>query len=139
GQVLSIANSKFAIGPVDNQIDDLPIHQINAVGTASVSDSVLTTNFGIQFECIISDYIGKDKPIEILFHPNESCLKNITSNPLIVTENSMEISEETSEEIQKQEEQEESAASILTPATTPATTTATTSPSQKSGGHAKKV
>ncbi|CAB5205860.1 13361_t:CDS:2 [Rhizophagus irregularis] len=97
--------------------------------TASVSDSVLTTNFGIQFECIISDYIGKDKPIEIsitLFHPNESCLKSqttmlkyIASYPLIVTENSMEISEETSEEIQKQEEQEESAASILTPATTP--------------------
>ncbi|GET50397.1 hypothetical protein GLOIN_2v1786804 [Rhizophagus irregularis DAOM 181602=DAOM 197198] len=81
--------------------EDLPIHQINAVGTASVSDSVLTTNFGIQFECIISDYI------------------DIASYPLIVTENSMEISEETSEEIQKQEEQEESAASILTPATTP--------------------
>ncbi|RGB32573.1 hypothetical protein C1646_816593 [Rhizophagus diaphanus] len=38
--------------------EDLPIHQINVVGTASVSDSVLTTNLGIQFECIISDNNG---------------------------------------------------------------------------------
>ncbi|CAG8771376.1 2709_t:CDS:2, partial [Rhizophagus irregularis] len=57
GQVLSIANSKFAIGPVDNQIDLIlttaTILPINVVGTASVSDLVLTTNLGIQFECTI--------------------------------------------------------------------------------------
>ncbi|EXX78258.1 hypothetical protein RirG_016650 [Rhizophagus irregularis DAOM 197198w] len=81
GQVLSIANSKFAIGPVDNQIDLIlttaTILPINVVGTASVSDLVLTTNLGIQFECT-----GKDKPTEIpitLFHPNESCLKSQTT------------------------------------------------------------
>ncbi|CAG8647128.1 21751_t:CDS:2 [Rhizophagus irregularis] len=52
---------------------------INVVDTASVSDLVLTTNLGIQFECY---YIGKDKPTEIpitLFHPNESCLKSQTT------------------------------------------------------------
>ncbi|PKK56269.1 hypothetical protein RhiirC2_829671, partial [Rhizophagus irregularis] len=67
---------KFAIGSVDNQID------INVVGTALVSDSVLFTNLGIQFECIISDYMAKDKPTETpitLFHPNGSRLRNQTT------------------------------------------------------------
>ncbi|CAG8662708.1 18299_t:CDS:2 [Rhizophagus irregularis] len=89
-------------------------------GTASVSDSVLTTNLGIQFECTISDYIGALTSIEGMFYlelcnfsfiqkqstpvlgKHEITIKkkfsDIASNPLIVTENSMEIFEETSEE-----------------------------------------
>jgi len=55
---------------------------VNVVGTALVSDSILSTNLSIQFECIISDYISKDKPTEIpiiLFHPNGSRLKSQTT------------------------------------------------------------
>jgi|SRR5256884_6176829 hypothetical protein len=62
--------------------EDLPVHKINVVGTALVSDSIVFTNLGIQFECIISDYIAKDKPTEIpivLFHPNGSRLKSQTT------------------------------------------------------------
>ncbi|POG61294.1 hypothetical protein GLOIN_2v1786804 [Rhizophagus irregularis DAOM 181602=DAOM 197198] len=157
GQVLSIANSKFAIGPVDNQIDLIlttaTILPINVVGTASVSDLVLTTNLGIQFECT-----GKDKPTEIpitLFHPNESCLKSQTtmkmpwsstsssSSPhMIATRSAIHKKIEQSapistlivtEEIQVREEQEESASILITPATIPATTP----PSKKRVGHAK--
>lgn len=60
----------------------MPVHQVNVVGTALVSDPVNFTNLGMQFECIISDYIAKDKPTEIpitLFHPNGSRLKNQTT------------------------------------------------------------
>src|SRR2546423_1681154 len=62
--------------------EDLPVHKINVVGTALVSDPIVFTNLGIQFECIISDYIAKDKPTEIpivLFHPIGSHLKSQTT------------------------------------------------------------
>lgn len=62
--------------------ENLPVHPINVVGTALVSDTVQTTNLGIQFNCIVSDYISKEKPSEIsitLFHPINSRLKNQTT------------------------------------------------------------
>ncbi|PKK66030.1 hypothetical protein RhiirC2_754160 [Rhizophagus irregularis] len=85
--------------------------------------------------------LGKHEITTKKFQPTKltklTRFSDIASNPLIVTENSMEISEETPEEIQDQEEQEEQevSASVLTPATTPATTP----PSKKRGGRAKKV
>ncbi|GBC22910.2 hypothetical protein GLOIN_2v1882271 [Rhizophagus irregularis DAOM 181602=DAOM 197198] len=110
---------------------------ISALNTASVSDLVLTTNLGIQFECY---YIGKDKPTEIpitLFHPNESCLKSQTTvlkrGSSIFFSGALTSTEEMTEEIQEREEQEESASILITPATTPATTP----PSKKRVGHAK--
>lgn len=62
--------------------EDLPVHPVHVVGTGIVSNSVNTTNLGIQFDCLVSDYISKDRPTETLitlFHPTLSRLKNQTS------------------------------------------------------------
>jgi len=62
--------------------EELPVHPIHVVGTGIVSDSISTTNLGIQFDCLVSDYISKDKPSETLitlFHPTGSRLKNQTT------------------------------------------------------------
>ncbi|POG64756.1 hypothetical protein GLOIN_2v1782535 [Rhizophagus irregularis DAOM 181602=DAOM 197198] len=161
GQVLSIANSKFAIGPVDNQIDLIlttaTILPINVVGTASVSDLVLTTNLGIQFECALTsteESFIQNYIILILFVFNNQILYQSTrkmpwsstsssSSPhMIATRSAIHKKIEQSapistlivtEEIQEREEQEESASILITPATTPATTP----PSKKRVGHAK--
>ncbi|RGB21283.1 hypothetical protein C1646_778479, partial [Rhizophagus diaphanus] len=96
GQVLSIANSKFSKGS-NNELDiiltsatvldispeNLPVHQTNVVGVGVASEAALITDVGIQIECIITDYLAKDKPTEIpitLFHPNGSRLMNQTTS-----------------------------------------------------------
>jgi hypothetical protein len=62
--------------------ENLPVHQITAVGIASASSSATTTRLGIQVECKILDYLSKDKPVElsvILFHPTGSRFTNQTT------------------------------------------------------------
>ncbi|PKY40251.1 hypothetical protein RhiirA4_453585 [Rhizophagus irregularis] len=157
GQVLSIANSKFAIGPLI--LTTATILPINVVGTASVSDLVLTTNLGIQFECALTsteESFIQNYIILILFVFNNQILYQSTrkmpwsstssssSSPhMIVTRSAIhkKIEQQSApistlivtEEIQEREEQEESASILITPATTPATTP----PSKKRVGHAK--
>jgi len=46
------------------------------------SESAVITEIGVQFDCIITDYLTKDKPTEvpiILFHPNGSHFTNQTT------------------------------------------------------------
>jgi len=46
------------------------------------SESAVITEIGIQFDCIITDYLTKDKPTEVpitLFHPNGSRFTNQTT------------------------------------------------------------
>ncbi|PKC03311.1 hypothetical protein RhiirA5_380270 [Rhizophagus irregularis] len=95
GQVLSISNSKFSQGN-NNELDlilssasilninpeQLPIHQITIVGVATATETPTITDVGVQLECTISDYISKEKPVEIqvtLFHPPGGRLTNQTS------------------------------------------------------------
>lgn|GEM_PF-4339869 len=52
--------------------EDLPFHEINIVGVGTAIESVVVSDIGIQVECIIYDYVSKDKPVELqmtLFHP----------------------------------------------------------------------
>ncbi|GBC19370.2 hypothetical protein GLOIN_2v1791191 [Rhizophagus irregularis DAOM 181602=DAOM 197198] len=96
GQVLSIANSKFSKSAKNNELDiiltsatildilpeNLPVHQINVVGVAMASEPALITDIGIQIECVITDYLSKDKPTEVpitLFHPTGSRFMNQTT------------------------------------------------------------
>ncbi|CAB4439219.1 unnamed protein product [Rhizophagus irregularis] len=95
GQVLSVSNSKFAKG-VNGELDlilnsasilnippeDLPIHQIMVVGIATATETATTNEYGIQVECVISDYLSKDKLVETpitLFHPPGSRFANQTT------------------------------------------------------------
>jgi len=46
------------------------------------SESAVITEIGIQFDCIITDYLTKNKPTEVpitLFHLNGSCFTNQTT------------------------------------------------------------
>ncbi|GET53122.1 uncharacterized protein OCT59_003725 [Rhizophagus irregularis] len=144
GQVLSIANSKFAIGPVDNQID-AQLRKLLKKSDYNVKTGALTSTE----ESFIQNYI-----ILILFVFNNQILYQSTrkmpwsstsssSSPhMIATRSAIHKKIEQSapistlivtEEIQEREEQEESASILITPATTPATTP----PSKKRVGHAK--
>ena len=61
--------------------ENLPVHQITAVGIASATSTATVNELGIQIECVISDYISKDKLVElsvILFHPAGSRFTNQT-------------------------------------------------------------
>ncbi|PKC74371.1 hypothetical protein RhiirA1_388168 [Rhizophagus irregularis] len=95
GQVLSVSNSKFAKG-VNGELDlilnsasilnippeDLPIHQIMVVGIATATETATTNEYGVQVECVISDYLSKDKLVETpitLFHPPGSRFANQTT------------------------------------------------------------
>ena len=52
------------------------------VGIATATDTAKTNKFGIQVECIISDYLSKDKLVKIpitLFHPPGSRFANQTT------------------------------------------------------------
>ena len=52
------------------------------MGVALASESAVITEIGIQFDCIITDYLAKDKPTELpitLFHPNGSRFVNQTT------------------------------------------------------------
>jgi len=47
------------------------------------SDIPIISNHGVKIDCLISDYLSKDKVVEIpvtIFHPLESRLKNQTTN-----------------------------------------------------------
>src|ERR1043166_7973590 len=73
GQVFSILN----ISP-----EDLPAHQITVVGVAVATGSATNNESGVQVDCMISDYLSKEKLIElpvILFHPSESRFTNQTT------------------------------------------------------------
>ena len=59
--------------------EDMPVHQVNVVGTALVLESPVISDAGGKLECTISDYLTKEKPIETqisLIHPPKSRLKN---------------------------------------------------------------
>lgn len=63
--------------------EELPIHQITVVGLAIATDTALVTEVGVQVECTISDYLSKEKQVElpiILFHPSEGRFTNQTTN-----------------------------------------------------------
>lgn len=63
--------------------ENLPVHQINVVGVAVASEPALITDIGVQIECVITDYLSKDKPTEVpitLFHPTGSRFMNQTTN-----------------------------------------------------------
>lgn len=52
------------------------------VGIATATDAATTNEFGVQVECIISDYLSKDKLVETpitLFHPPGSRFANQTT------------------------------------------------------------
>ncbi|PKC70185.1 hypothetical protein RhiirA1_455095 [Rhizophagus irregularis] len=94
GQILSILNSKICKGN-NGELDliltsvsvlniapeDLPTYQITAVGIASASNTAIISELGVQVECTISNYISKEKAVEIpvvLFHPSGSRFTNQT-------------------------------------------------------------
>ena len=52
--------------------EDLPFHEINIVGVGTAIESAVVSDISVQVECIVHDYISKDKPVELqmtLFHP----------------------------------------------------------------------
>lgn len=63
--------------------EKLPVHQITIVGIATAIETPHVSEVGIQVECLISDYISKDKPVELqvtLFHPSGSRFTNQTTS-----------------------------------------------------------
>ena len=61
--------------------EDLPPHQITIVGIASANNSAVSSELGVQVECTVTDYLSKEKPIELsitLFHPTGSHFTNQT-------------------------------------------------------------
>jgi len=62
--------------------EQLPVHQITVVGIATATNMAEVTEFGVKVECLISDYLSKDKQIELpvtLFHPTGSRFTNQTT------------------------------------------------------------
>lgn len=62
---------------LDMKPEELPAHPVNVVGTAIASDPPTVTNSTVQFEGIATDYLSKDKQVEIsmtFFHPPKSRL-----------------------------------------------------------------
>lgn len=62
---------------LDMKPEELPTHPINVIGTAIASDPPTVTNSTVQFEGIATDYLSKDKQVEIsmtFFHPPKSRL-----------------------------------------------------------------
>lgn len=60
----------------------LPVHKITVVGIATATEMAEITEFGVKVDCLISDYLSKDKPIELpvtLFHPTGSRFTNQTT------------------------------------------------------------
>ena len=59
--------------------EQLPVHQITVVGIATATNMAEVTEFGVKVECLISDYLSKDKQIELpvtLFRPTGSRFTN---------------------------------------------------------------
>lgn len=53
----------------------MPVHQINVVGVATAIEHPVANEYGVQVDCIVSDYLSKDRQVEIpitLFHPSGS-------------------------------------------------------------------
>lgn len=53
----------------------MPVHQINVVGVATAIEHPVVNQYGVQIDCIVSDYLSKDRQVEIpitLFHPSGS-------------------------------------------------------------------
>ncbi|CAB4442794.1 unnamed protein product [Rhizophagus irregularis] len=96
-QVLSVNNCKFSKGD-NNKIDliiilgkildikpaDLPSHPVCVVTVGTATDvPVISDMHGVKIDCLINDYLSKDKIVEIpitIFHPFENRLKNKTTN-----------------------------------------------------------
>jgi hypothetical protein len=62
--------------------EELPVHQITVVGVATATDTALVSEFGVQVESTISDYLSKDRSVDLpitLFHPTKSRFMNQTT------------------------------------------------------------
>ena len=63
--------------------EELPVHPITVNGIATATGTALVTEVGIQVECTISDYLSKEKQVDLsvtLFHPATSRFTNQTTN-----------------------------------------------------------
>ncbi|GBC29381.2 hypothetical protein GLOIN_2v1791191 [Rhizophagus irregularis DAOM 181602=DAOM 197198] len=81
GQVLSLIITAARI--LDIKPTDLPVHPIYITAVGLAADVPIISNHGVKIDCLISDYLSKDKIVEIpitIFHPLESRLKNQTTN-----------------------------------------------------------
>jgi hypothetical protein len=61
----------------------LPVHSIYITAVGTSSDIPVTSTHGIRIDCIINEYISKEKIVQIpitIFHPFESRLKKQTTN-----------------------------------------------------------
>ena len=61
--------------------EDLPVHPINVVATALVADSPTVSANNTRFDCVVTEYLSKNKIINIpitCFHPPGSRLANQT-------------------------------------------------------------
>ena len=61
----------------------LPVYPIYVTAVGLASDVPVISNNGLKIDCIINDYLSRDKIIEIpitIFHPVESRLKSQTTN-----------------------------------------------------------
>ncbi|PKC07536.1 hypothetical protein RhiirA5_418075 [Rhizophagus irregularis] len=68
---------------LDIKPTDLPVHPIYITAVGLAADVPIISNHGVKIDCLISDYLSKDKIVEIpitIFHPLESRLKNQTTN-----------------------------------------------------------
>jgi hypothetical protein len=62
---------------------DLPVHPIYVTAVGLASDVPIISSHGLKIDCLINDYLSRDKIVEIpvtIFHPLESRLKNQTTN-----------------------------------------------------------
>ena len=62
---------------------NLPVHSVYVAAVGIASDVPIVSEFGIKIDCIINDYLSKDKIVEIpvtIFHPLESRLKSQSTN-----------------------------------------------------------
>ena len=75
-----IISSTFIL---DIPSENLPIHHTIVMGVALASEPIVITEIGVQFKCIITDYLSKDKLTETLitlFHLNGSHFTNQTTS-----------------------------------------------------------
>jgi hypothetical protein len=62
--------------------EELPVHQITVVGIATATNTAVITEIGVQVECIVSEYLSKEKSVDMpvtLFHPSGSRFTNQTT------------------------------------------------------------
>ena len=59
------------------------MHQITLVGIATATDPAITNECGVQIKCTISDYLSKEKSVNLpitMFYPPGSRFTNQTTN-----------------------------------------------------------